>query len=199
MKSRKRAQIIALVGAVVVFVATMLVLRRPGLAPFAVGTFAYVALLLALWPKNRQSPPKPLPEGVKRADFEFAIERLHHGVIHLRNAIAEAPLADGPLFERMAELLDTIREHHVANPSHVTMTRTFMRHTLGRIIETVREYVELASRAGTDQSDRLAEVSRQFEGFVPVLEKIDQACLDNDLTALEINVEVLNEQLDRKR
>ena len=37
------------------------------------------------------------------------------------------------------------------------------------------------------------------EGFVPVLEKIDKACLDNDLTALEINVEVLNEQLDRTR
>ena len=32
-----------------------------------------------------------------------------------------------------------------------------------------------------------------------MLEKIDRACLDNDITALEINVEVLNEQLDRRR
>ena len=199
MRSRKTAQTVALVGAVAVFLASLVVLRRPTYVPFLVGAFAYVALLLALWPNRRRQAPTALPDGVKRADFEFAIERLHAGAAKLRAAIAEAPLADGPLFNRMADLLDTIREHHVSNPSHVTTTRIFMRHTLGRIIETVGEYVELAQRAGSNHADRLAEVSRQFEDFVPVLEKIDQACLDNDLTALEINVEVLNDQLDRKR
>jgi hypothetical protein len=63
----------------------------------------------------------------------------------------------------------------------------------------VAGYVRLAAQAGPDQKDRLAAISTQLEEFVPVLEKIDRACLDNDITALEINVEVLNEQLDRRR
>ena len=46
-------------------------------------------------------------------------------------------------------------------------------------------------------STGLAEVSRRLADFVPVLENIDRACLDDDLTSLEINVEVLDEQLGR--
>ena len=34
---------------------------------------------------------------------------------------------------------------------------------------------------------------------MPVLEKIDRACIEDDLMALEINVEVLDEQLGRDR
>ena len=198
MKSRSRAQKLAMIGALVVFLASLVVLRRPGLIPIAIGVFAYLALLLAFWPRRRPAPIIPLPNGVKRSDFNLAIERLQIGAARLRAAIPNAPPADEPLFARMADLLDQIQAHHVANPTHVTLTRTFIRHTLVRIIETVGEYIDLNGRAGPDQTERLAEISGAFDGFVPVLEKIDQACLDNDLTQLEINVEVLNEQLDRR-
>ena len=198
MRTRSGAQKIAMFGALAVFLASLVVLRRPGLIPLGIGVFAYLALLLAFWPRRRPTPVVPLPEGVKRSDFNLAIERLQIGAARLRAAIAKAPPSDEPLFGRMADLLDQIQAHHVANPNHVTLTRTFIRHTLVRIIEAVGEYIDLTGRAGPDQSERLAEISGAFDGFVPVLEKIDQACLDNDLTQLEINVEVLNEQLDRR-
>ena len=84
------------------------------------------------------------------------------------------------------------------NPDHVRLTAKFRRHVVGRMVGSVKSYVELARRAGRDQKARLAAISTQLEEFVPVLEKIDRACLENDLTALEINVEVLNEQLNRR-
>ena len=104
----------------------------------------------------------------------------------------------------MAELVAAIRRHHVANPGHVPRTRAFVRHTLPRMVAAVAGYVDLARRTdpGTTQGDpaarRLAEVARKLAGFVPVLENIDRACVEDDLMALEINVEVLDEQLGRR-
>jgi hypothetical protein len=72
------------------------------------------------------------------------------------------------------------------------------------MVAAVAGYVDLARRAGPgrdpdarrpDSEDRLAEVSRRLRGFVPALEKIDRACVEDDLLALEISVEVLDEQL----
>lgn len=199
MRSRRKAQIIAVLGASVIFLASLIVLRRPSMIPLGVGGFAYVALLLAFWPK-RPAPQSPsLPKGVSREDFQLAISRLTEGARRLRGFIAEAPAADEPLLARMAELMEQIREHHRANPEHVRLTRTFVRHTLSQIIGTITDYIALSRRAGPDQADRLAEISRGLEGYVPALERVEKACLDNDLTALEISVEVLNDQIDRKR
>lgn len=199
MRSRRTAQIIAIIGASAIFLASLVVLRRPGVIPFGVGGFAYVALLLAFWPKRASRAPAPLPKGVNAEDFQHAMTRLGEGARRLRGFIPEAPAADEPLLARLAELMERIRDHHRANPGHVRITRTFIRHTLARMIETITNYIDLGRRAGPDQADRLAEISRGLEGYVPALERIEQACLDNDLTALEISVEVLNEQIDRKR
>lgn len=199
MRSRRSAQIIAIAGATVVFLSCLVVLRRPSFMVIGLGGFAYLALLIAFWPRRTRSPTKPLPETVSREDFDLAMQRLGDGAAKLRAAIAELPAADAPLFARLAELIETIRGHLRANPEHVRLTRTFVRHTLARMMEIVGDYVRLVRRSGPGQEDRLAEISRRFEAFVPALEKIDQACLENDLTALEISVEVLGEQIDRTR
>lgn len=192
-------QKLAVLAGVAVFAATMVLFRAYAPISLGLGVFAYLAVLAALWPRRRGLKVGPLPQGVDRQDFELAMERLAIGAQRLRTFVHQAPPSDGPLFERMAGLLDLIREHHAANPGHVTLTRTFIRHTLKRMLDSVSDYIDLAGRSGPDQQERLAEISRGFEEYVPVLEKIDKACLDNDLTALEINVEVLNEQLDRKQ
>ncbi len=198
MKSRSFVQKIAVTGALAAFVATLVPFRLYNGIPFIVAGFTYLALLAAFWPRKRIARPA-LPENVRQKDYQLALERLGLGARRMQAFRDRAPASDGPLFTRMAELLETIRAHHEANPSHVALSRTFVRNTLGRMIESISDYVALAERSGPQQEDRLAEISRGFEGYVPALEKIDQACLDNDLTALEINVEVLNDQLDRKR
>ena len=45
----------------------------------------------------------------------------------------------------------------------------------------------IASRA----ADRLEPLKKRMEAFVPALEKIDAACLENDFPALESQVEAL--------
>ena len=161
------------------------------------GGFAYLALLAALWPRRRKTQRAPLPDNVREEDYVLALQRLNGAANRLRAFTREAPATDEPLFLRLAELLDTIRAHHEANPAHVTLTRNFVRHTLGHMIGSISDYVELAERSGVEHRDRLAEISRGFEAYVPALERIDRACLDNDLTALEVSVEVLNTQIRR--
>lgn len=195
--------ITALLGAVAIFVLLVGVFRMRNWIPFAVAGFAWAAIFLATLPRRERPealPDRPdLPEDVSRSDFDKAMRQFGNAAARLRELAARAPTPDIPLFERMADLLETIREHHRASPAHVTRTRRFLRHTLGRMLDAVSDYVDLANRSGPEQRERLSGISHQMEAFVSVLENIDRACLENDLTALEINVEVLNEQLDRKR
>ena len=197
--------ITALIGAIVVLFLLVAVFRMRNWIPFAVAAFTWAAIMLATLPRRQKRPPalpenapEDLPEDVDPSDFEHAMSAFGTAAAKLRELAARAPVPDIPLFEHMADLLEKIREHLRASPGHVTLTRRFLRHTLGRMLDVVSDYVDLANRAGPDQRERLSGISHQMEGFVAVLEKIDRACLDNDLTALEINVEVLNEQFDRR-
>jgi 5-bromo-4-chloroindolyl phosphate hydrolysis protein len=199
MTARRRAKIIAAIAAIAMLAFAVFALRMASWMPLALSGAVFVGVLLALWPNPRRPDPPPLPDGVARADYKTAIENLDEGARKLQNAARKATPDDRLLFERMADLLQTIRAHHVANPSHVQRTRTFVRHSLGRMVGAVEDYGELSARTGPDQRHRLADISKQLESFVPALEKIDQACIDNDVMALEISVEVLNDQLDRDR
>src|SRR5690606_30606399 len=138
-------------------------------------------------------------DGVARADYEAAVEALGAAGRELRALAVDAPPGDMALIRSMADQVEAIRAHHEANPAHVPRTRTFVRHTLPRMVAAVAGYVDLAGRAGPEGNERLAKVRRRLEGFVPVLERIDRACVENDLMALEISVEVLDEQLGRDR
>jgi hypothetical protein len=141
-----------------------------------------------------------MPDGISRDDYRAALDGLDEALRALRELAVGAPAADRPLVERMAALVEAIRRHHAANPAHVPRTRAFLRHALPRMVEAVAGYLDLARRAGpAGDDDRLAQVRRRLEGFAPALERIDRACLENDLMALEIEVEVLDEQLGRRR
>lgn len=182
-----------------VFLMLVALLRVRGLFPFIAAAAIYLGLLWA-WRK----PPIPprrvvLPEGMSRVDYDAALEALAGASQELRALAVAAPAEDVVLIRRMAELVEAVRVHHEANPGHLLRTRSFVRHTLGRMVAAVAGYVDLAQRAGPDRDDRLAAVRQRLEGFVPVLERIDRACIDNDLLALEVSVEVLDEQLGRDR
>ena len=198
MKSSRRANLVALAGAVGVFLLMVLLLKLRNWMPLVVGLVTYLLLLSTFWPR-RKGRRAPLPEGVDGEEFTLAMERLSIGAKRLRREVQDAPAKDRPLIAEMADLIDRIRDHHEANPAHFTLTRRFIRHALSRMIEAVIDYVALCQRAGPDQKDRMDEIAAELQSFVPALEKVDRACLENDLDALQISVEVLNEQLDRKR
>jgi len=199
MTPKQRARILAALAGIMALAFSVFGMRMTSWTPLALSLAVYVGVLLAFWPNRRSDPAIALPTGVSREDYATAIEKLTRGSRSLQSLALQTSPADRPLFERMAGLLDTIRAHHEANPSHVPRTRTFVRHTLDRMVGVVEHYADLYARAGSDQKRRLADVSAQIESFVPALEKIDQACIDNDMMALEVSVEVLNEQLDRNR
>lgn len=195
--SRRRAHMAAGGAALGVFLVLVLAIRLRNWLPFVAAALTYLALLWAWRP--RRARPVALPPGVGRDDYAAATEGLAAAARDLDRLARAAPAADAPMIRRMARLVEAIRRHHEANPAHVPRTRVFVRHTLPRMVAAVAGYVDLADRAGTGRDERLAGVARQLSGFLPVLENIDRACIENDLMALEINVEVLNEQLGRDR
>jgi len=192
---------VAAVAAVCVFGVLVFFFRMRTWMPFALAAFTFAAVWLALPPRRRErqieaDDDPALSEGTEE---EQAVAQLDGAAEQLRRLAHRAPGADKPLFEHLAELMARLSGHHRANPEHAERTRLFRRHMVGRMISSVSDYIDLAHRAGTGQADRLAAISKQLEDYVPALERIDRACLDNDMTALEISIDVLNEQLDRKR
>lgn len=198
MKSGRRANWAALAGALSIFLLMVLLLKLRNWMPLVVGLVTYLVLLSVFWPRRRRRRV-PLPDGIDGEEFKLAMERLSIGAKRLRREIADAPMGDRSLINDMADLIDRIRDHHEANPGHFALTRQFIRHALSRMIEAVIDYVALHRRAGPEQQPRMDEIAAELRDFVPALEKVDRACLENDLDALQISVEVLNDQLDRKR
>lgn len=199
MRLPGRAQLKAGLAALAVFVLLLVGLRLRSWLPFIAAALTYLALLWYWRARPAARREVALPDGVSRADLDAALDALAAARRELGALADAAPPADLPLIRRMAALVGAIRLHIEANPAHVPRTRTFVRHTLGRMVAAVAGYVDLTRRAGPGGNGRLSEVARRLEGFVPVLERIDRACVENDLMALEISVEVLDEQLGRDR
>lgn len=191
-------KILAGVLAIGVFIALFGVLKMRNWMPFVVAGAVWGFVILA----TAKPPIRKGPGGAKdragRKEEDQAISLLDQAAKRLRRLARRAPDNDIALFRRMADLFQTLKDHHIANPAHVVLTRKFRKHVIGRMLATVEDYIAIAKRAGPDQQERLAQISEQMGEFIPILERIDKACLENDLTALEVNVEVLNEQLNRR-
>lgn len=194
---------VSIIGATAVFVACLALFRLWNWMAFAISGWTFAILWLSMTPIRRRKlpsaapPPVDLPEGVARADHDAAVERLRTAAYALRELADRARGADEALFARLSAMIWRIRSHHEANPRHVLHTRTFIRHALDRMVEAARGYADLSRRTGGAEAERLDDIRGRIEGFVPVLERIDKACVENDLTALDIETEVLSQQLRR--
>lgn len=189
----------ALVAAIVVFAMLVFGLRMFNWMPFVASGLTWLFVMLGTAPVPVKKGPGGAKDRAGRKAEDQAIAELGQAARRLKRLATRAPEKDRPLFQKMADMVQTIREHHIARPAHVTLTAKFRRHVLGRIVQSVADYVDLARRSGPEQRGRLDQISDQLANFVPALEKIDKACLENDLTELEIHVDVLGDQLDRSR
>lgn len=161
------------------------------------GLAAWGGVMLAVEAEQDDIPLDPA-DGIAEKDIRDAIDRLTAAASRLRAATLKARGPEKTTFRRMAELVEAIRGHHITDRRDFRHTRPFIRGSLERMVASVEGYVELDAKARGENRERLAEVRERIEGFVPALEKIDQACLENDFMALEVQVEVLSDQLERR-
>lgn len=195
-RTAEGAHRIAVLVAVIVLAIGFGFLRLRGMVPVAGAAGAWLFTLLLLWPSP--APRARLPKGISRAEYGAlrrtlgegiaAIEAVGHGLPrHARKPIAG--LADG---------LRRIDRHLRRNPAHIGPTRVLIRHRLAEIVAAVEGYATLTRHDLPEHRARLAAVRAHLAALRDGLTQIERACLENDLTALEIGVEVLRDQIERR-
>lgn len=156
----------------------------------------YAALLLLI-PRRRPLTEVMVSEQVSVQDIILATDALTNAAFRLNEAAKIAPPADRDGLANMSKHLTSIRELIKSDPRDYRQTRQFISYFLPLIVTTVESYVGLAKLAQGENAARLAELGSLIRGFVPVVQKIDQACIENDFTELEAQVSALQFQLKR--
>lgn len=193
-----RANRVAAVTAGVALALAIGFLRLRGM-PVLVGAGAvYLSTLVMLWPKRKRQKTV-LPKGVRKADFLRVDAGLAASVELLRDHARIGSHREAALFRQIADLVERIHDHLHGNPAHLRVIQRFVRHGLARLIQMVTDYADLKRRALPEHQLRLHKVLTQMEAFIPALQRIDRACVENDLSALEISVEVMAEQVGKAR
>ena len=154
----------------------------------SLGVFVALRLIIA-------DRPPAVGAWSTEADLQVGIDALTAAPAQMLQLATRASEIDRAEFKKMAALFDAIRTHHSSDPKDYRHTRRFIRHDLPRIVDTSAKYLDLSDKASGDNRARADALGQRIRGFTPVLEKIDQACLDNDFLAPEVQVEVLSEQL----
>lgn len=157
---------------------------------------AYFALLLII-PRRRPLDEVMVSDQVSAQDIARATDALTNAAFRLNAAAQIAPATEKAGLLDMSQHLTSIRELIKADPKDYRQTRQFIGYFLPMIVTTVESYVGLAKLAQGDNAARLAELGGMIRGFVPVVQKIDQACIENDFVALESQVSALQFQLKR--
>lgn len=166
-------------------------------AALIAGVAVYAAILLIVG-RRKPDTEEMVADGVSRAELTGAINAITAASSKMRQLASAARGDDRGEFQKMAKLFEAIRAHHIKDPRDYRHTRNFIRHDLPRIVDTAERYVDLDKKASGENRDRVDALGKQIRGFTPVLEKIDQACLENDFMALEVQVEVLGDQLGQR-
>lgn len=158
---------------------------------------AVYAALLLLIPRRRPETEIMLTERVSAADIRAATQRLEDAAGRLMKAAGIAPEADRAAIADMAAHVGSIRLQIEHDPQDYRAARRLVTSYLPNMVASVENYVGLASRAQGSNQDRLSALSAGIRNYGPALERIDQACLENDFNALEAEVEALGIQMKR--
>ncbi|MEM7212526.1 MAG: 5-bromo-4-chloroindolyl phosphate hydrolysis family protein [Pseudomonadota bacterium] len=176
-------------------------LRLRGI-PILIGAgVVYLGTLAMLWPLRQRRQPRRvvLPKEIRKRDFERVDKALGDAGALLRDHARLGSPREARMFHDAADLVMRIRDHLHGNPAHLPAIKRFIRHGLARLIQMVTDYTDLKQRALPEHATRLSAVLEQMEEILPALRRIDRACIENDLSALEISVDVMAEQAGRSR
>lgn len=189
-------QILAALLASAAFLALFLMYDLVWWLALGLATLIYAALLMLI-PRRRPLTEVMLSDQVSAQDIIRATDALTNAAFRLNEAAKEAPPADRAGLADMSRRLSSIRELIRSDPKDYRQTKQFISYFLPLIVTTVESYVGLARLAQGGNETRLAELGAVIKGFVPVVQKIDQACIENDFTELEAQVSALQFQLKR--
>lgn len=189
-------QIIAALAASAAFLALFFPASLVWWLALALAVLVYFALLMMI---QRRKPLAEVMLGdqVSAADIARATNALTDAAHRINLAAETAPQADSADLADLSRHLSSIRELIKADPRDYRQTKQFISYFLPLIVTTVESYVGLARLADGKNAARVAELGSQIKGFVPVVQKIDQACIENDFAALEAQVSALQFQLKR--
>lgn len=158
---------------------------------------AYGGLLL-LVPRKPPETEIMLGDRVSAADLRIAARALEDSARRISEALPHTPRDDHQALADMSAHLLSIREQVLADPRDYRSTRRFITSYLPNMVRSVEAYGDLNQRARGKQQERIKALGEQIHSFGPVVEQIDRACLENDFTALEAEVDALGTQLARR-
>lgn len=165
-------------------------------AALGLAAVVYFALLLNI-PRHKELNEVMLSDRVSAPDIAKAVATLTGAITRLDVMAKMLPKEDDLDLASMSRHLASIRELIKADPTDYRQTKQFISYFLPMIVTTVESYGGLVRLAQGENAARLAELGAVIKGFVPVVQKIDQACIENDFTALEAQVSALQFQLKR--
>lgn len=138
-----------------------------------------------------------LSDRVSAADVAAAADALADASQRLTRALDIAPDPDRPALADMARDLQSIRQSITEDPADFRAARSFINVYLPTMINAVESYVKVAGQASGEAAQRVRGLGEQIRGFAPVIRRIQTACIENDLNALELEVAVLSKTLGR--
>lgn len=189
-------QILAALVASAVFLALFFPAQLVWWLALGLAALVYAALLLII-PRRKPLDEVMVGERISAQDIARATDALTNAAYRMNEAAKQAPMADRAGLQDMSQHLSSIRELVKADPRDYVQTKQFISYFLPLIVTTVESYVGLAKLADGKNADRIAELGGMIKGFGPVVQKIDQACIENDFAELEAQVSALQFQLKR--
>ena len=99
----------------------------------------------------------------------------------------------------IAEDLEVIRDNILEDPNDFRAARSFLNVHLPVVVEVVETYAKLAKRQTPETEARIRELGDRIEEFGQPIRRIRNASTEADLNALDTQVSVLSEILDRRR
>lgn len=190
-------QIVAGVTASSVFLGLFFGLNMVWWAAFVGAVLVFFAALLVIR-KRPDDDDVRVADRTSKADIKDAGRKMSVAIEKLGAARSKLHDSDIATISSLVEHVESIRDQVISDPKDYRRARRFITNNLGYIVDTVERYADLSEKARGRHEDRLAALSDQIKAFVPAVEKIDTACLENDFRTLEAQIEVLAIQMKRR-
>jgi len=189
-------QIIAALLAAGMFIALFNLLLLEWFIALGLAVVAYGAFLLLI---GRRTPLEEivLSDRVSAADIAQAGALLTDAARRIAKAAARLADPDRQALTEMEGHLTSIRDQVQQDPADYRSAHRFITSYLPKMVANVESYAELSLRAKGEARSRLAPLRDGITAYGQVVARIDQACLENDFKALEVEVDALAFQLKR--
>lgn len=135
--------------------------------------------------------------GTTEADLAEAGRIMDSAASRLEATQGKLPPPDADVVGQLINHVRSIRTQVTTDPKDYRRARRFIASYLGNMVETVEGFADLTAKAGGRHEERLKPMSDRIRAYVPALERIDAACLENDFAALEAQMNALSYQMDR--